>query len=273
MVRPLAVACFAFTSLCNVAGSAGDFRVETTVTVDKTEYKFLTLFRGSSVYDFNLTSGEVTIFDTARNAVILADKNRQVVTLADTDRQVKTLVEFDEVREFSQTLLQRAIARGEKGFFDPDIDFRYDEKVDLPYMVATNVLAYAAKGIKPPKDNRDAVRQYRQFSDMAAMLAVMKPGGIPPFVRLRLNQHLAEDGVVPTRVKRTIVRTNIIRGDNRIIIFARHSFNWTISGTDAERIDEVNSLLPKCKAVSFDRYLDVKPRVAKAPGKSKPARR
>lgn len=248
MVRPLAVACVAFSSFYSmIANASDDFRVETTVKVDaKTKYDFLTIFRGTSVYDFSLAREEVTIFDTARDQVILADK----------ERKLKTIVRFDELREFSQTLLERAKARGEKGVFDPDIDYRHIETAELPYMAATNLLGYAAKCVKPPKDHREAAARYRQFSDMAAMLSGMKPGGIPPFVRLRLNRGMADDGVVPTHVRRTFVQAHLLR-DNRIIVNAEHRFNWIISQKDAQRIDEVNSWLSECDPVSLRKYLDI----------------
>lgn len=261
MVRPLAVACVAFSSFYTMmANAADDFRVETTVKVDakKTKYDFLTIFRGTSVYDFSLANDEVTIFDTARDQVILADK----------DRKVKTIVRFDELREFSRTILERAKARGEKGVFDPNIDYRHVDTAELPYMAATNLLGYVAKGIQPPKENREAAARYRQFSDMAAMLSGMKPGGIPPFVRLRLNRGMFEDGVVPTHVRRTFVQAHLLR-DNKIIVNAEHRFNWIISQKDAQRIDEVNSWLTECEAVSLRKYLDIGPVVASKPSASR----
>jgi len=260
MVKPLAVACFAFSSLYNSAATAQDFRVETKVRVDKkTEFEFLTLFRGTTVYDFGVDNGEISIFDMSRGHVTLVDKNREL----------RTIVLFTELREFSQELLKRAVARGEKGFFDPNIVYRVDEDADLPFSAATNVLGYAAKGTKPPE--KDVVLRYRRFSDVAALLSGMKPHGIPPFVRLRLNEGMADAGFVPTKVVRTIVQPKLIR-NNKLVVVAEHEFNWLIAAKDDKQIDEVDSWLSKCDTVPLRKYLEIKPIVAELPRKPRVSR-
>lgn len=238
-----------------------DFRVETTIKIDKkTQIEFLTIFRGTVVYDFRVDGGEVSIFDMARKQVILADQ----------ERQQKTLIQFSELRSFSQTLLERAIARGEKGFFDPNIDVRFVEDADLPFKVATDVLGYAANGIEPPQ--QDFAARYYHFVDAAAMLSGMKPGGIPPFVRMRLNQSLYEKGMVPEKVERTILHRYRLRNQRETVV-AEHRFNWITSQSDKKRIDEVNSWLAKCEPVSLEKYLDINPLVASPPTKPATQRR
>jgi hypothetical protein len=248
MIRPTSLFVVAALLGSTVPARGEDFRVETTVSVGKLDFQFLTLFRGTTAFDFVLPDGEVSIYDFPRQRVIL-------VNLA---KQERTIVSLDDLRDFCELLKTRAKERGKDDFFATP-EYEVDPEAELPLKSATSVLAYAAQGIAPPSQNEVSI--YKDFCDQAAMLACMKPGGIPPFVRLRLNEGLMEDGLVPAQVRRAIMRRNLVR--NKVeTVTAKHRYNWTLSATDRERIASVTADMASYKTVPMNRYFEATPQVA-----------
>ncbi|HIM28772.1 MAG TPA: hypothetical protein EYG57_04360 [Planctomycetes bacterium] len=237
----------------SVGARAEDFRVETTVKVGKQQYMFLTLFRGTKAYDFQLPKSEISIFDMRSKQVILVDPKRSL----------RTIVTFADLEKFSIALRMRAKERKEDGFFG-DIKYQFNKDARLPHQAATNVLAYAARSVTPP-DPEDASR-YRKFTDAAARLAAFKPGGLPPFVRLQLNEEIEKIGQVPVEVRRTIHRLNLAK-NGRDEVTATHDYNWLLAENDQTRIAQANKWLAQFKTVTLEVYLQIAPRVANAPGK------
>jgi hypothetical protein len=252
MVKTAMIA-FLMVSTSTVAIRAEDFRVETTVKEGRREFTFLTLFRGTTVYDFQLPGGEISIFDMARKQVMLVNP----------DRKLKTLVTFSDLSDFAEALQRRADERDEGGFFDRNIKYQLNKDAELPHQVATTVLGYVAKAVTPP--SRDLSGRYHRFADAATLLAGFKPGGLPPYVRMRLNLELSEVGQVPVKVRRTIQRTNLLK-NNRQVVTAKHEYNWLLSKTDQTRIAEANTLLARFKTAQWEVYMKISPRVAEAPG-------
>ena len=105
-----------------------DFRIETDVffnSADEPSISTLTLFRGTTVYDFmGDKNEEITIFDINRGRFILLD----------CQRKIKTAVTTDQLLRFSAAL--KAEARGETiGLVNPELTESFDKQTGTLEMV------------------------------------------------------------------------------------------------------------------------------------------
>jgi hypothetical protein len=240
--RGLAVLVVALAwSACGIAAGQ-DFRVETQVFLDKpTEpnAESLTLFCGDVVYDFTKPQGETTVFDIRRGKLVLLDEARGI----------RTSLTTGELAEFSAAIKARGLQQGEKDLFEPQFETQFDE-AQLRVTLASDHLTYSAIGTAAK--NPEAAQRYRQFADWYARLNAMRPGNPPPFGRIELNKEIAERGLIPIEVERTVVENRTLK--SRKIARSKHTVTWLISGTDQKRIDEAGHQLANLREVSPSEY-------------------
>lgn len=227
-----------------VPALAQEFRVETEVFVEDGKEPIaesLTLFTADVVYDLLLLpSVETTIFDTKRGKLVLLDN----------ERQVKATLTTEQLMEFTAAIKARGIQQVTAALFQPRFETTYDEE-QLRLTLASDSLTYKAKGLVP-KHEEDAQR-YRQFADWYARLNAIRPGNLPPFGRLELNQALAERNLLPLEVERTVVFDRPL-GNRKLFAKSKHAVNWIISGTDRGRIETAGQNLVKFREVSPQEY-------------------
>lgn len=236
-----------------VAGQERAFRVDTELFLDQDKMPLLatlTIFHSGMVYDFLLTTPqEVTVLDPLRGRM----------TLLDEGRRVKATITTQEILEF--TLALQTHAAQEK---DPLLVFCATPQFETTERsveqqgqtlaelhLAAKPLSYVAVGQQPPWPQ--AAAMYRQFADWAARLNATRPGNLPPAARLVLNGALAERGLIPLEIRRTIPATS--RLGKRLELRSQHRFNWTLSGEDHKRLERVGDMLATYEVVSFQDYL------------------
>lgn len=242
--------CLLFAALAAGAVSAParaeDFRVETDVFVGnqkKPVAQSLTLFASGLIYDFPLAgSEEVTVFDPVRGRFVLLDP----------PRKVKTTLAGQDILQFTAALKAHAQeAKGAVAFAaQPQFERSVDEQTGW-LTLSSSILTYRAKGQLPK--HASIVETYRQFADWYARLNATRPGGLPPFARMELNQALAGRGWVPEEVELTVASTTPVVGKN-LVLRSRHHFNWLLSSTDRQRIEDAGTQLVTFQAVSFQDY-------------------
>lgn len=236
-----------------VAGQERAFRVDTELFLDQDKMPLLatlTIFHSGMVYDFLLTTPqEVTVLDPLRGRM----------TLLDEGRRVQATITTQEILEF--TLALQTHAAQEK---DPLLVFCATPQFETTERsveqqgqtlaelhLAAKPLSYVAVGQQPPWPQ--AAAMYRQFADWAARLNATRPGNLPPAARLVLNGALAERGLIPLEIRRTIPATS--RLGKRLELRSQHRFNWTLSGEDHKRLERVGDMLATYEVVSFQDYL------------------
>jgi hypothetical protein len=237
------------------------FRVDSELFKDQDKMPLLqtlTIFHSGMVYDFLLTTPqEVTVLDPLRGRI----------TLLDEGRRVKATVTTQEILEF--TLALQTHAAQEK---DPLLVFCATPQFETTERsveqqgqtlaelhLSAKPLSYVALGQQPAWPQAAAL--YRQFADWAARLNATRPGNLPPAARLALNEALAERGLVPLEIRRTIPATS--RLGKRLELRSQHRFNWTLSGEDHKRLERVGDMLATYQVVSFQEFL--KPPAADTP--------
>lgn len=221
---------------------AEDFRVETEVFVESNEQPVvttLTLFRGTTVYDFmGKEAQQITIFDINRGRIILLDSHRKV----------KTTVTTDQLLRFTASL--KANARGSTvDLVTPEMKESYDKQAGTLEMVSKR-LKYRVNAIQPP--SKEIAERYRIFADWFARLNSMHVGNLPPFARLQLNAALANHGLIPQSVERTVSPANRVGSSQHVR--SSHLINWQLTNTDRKRISRAGDYMAKFSSVSPASY-------------------
>jgi hypothetical protein len=243
MLRILLV-CATVAIMSPLALAGEDFRCDTEVFVGKDKnpvQQTLTIFSGSVVYDFLISKPEeITVYDLGRGQITLLDKGRKL----------KTTIQNDDLLQFTAAY-KTVKAESELFIFCTQPKFEETFKDNLLTLSARQ-LTYKVTGAKP--DHAGAHVLYRQFADWSARLNGMRPGNLPPFPRLQLNENLAAKGLVPEEIERTI-STMHLTGRRIEIVRSQHRFNWALNTQDHQRIDQVGDQLVDYKPTSVEDYL------------------
>jgi len=232
-----------------------DFRVENEVYAgsdEKPVTETLTLFSGDVAYDFVLGDRSdgiefkyVTVFNNRLNSIVLLDPKRKI----------RTTLTTHELAEFTAAIRKRADDEPNNGLFGPVFSVTYED-AERQITMTSDKLTYRAKGVSP-KDPT-AAKRYRRFADWYAQLNATW-GNLPPFGRIELNRILAEKGLLPLDVERTIVLNR-----KKTVAHSKHSVNWALSNTDRRRIEQAGEMMtnPNLRTVSLQEYWGIKTDVA-----------
>jgi hypothetical protein len=231
--------------------SGVDFRVSTRVYVGQSvrpASENTTLFVGDLVYDFMETgSHEVTVYDAATGDF----------DLIDLERKVRTSVGSEALRRFTAELKVRAAANGG---LDPVVRFAADPQFDEFYDVTNRELVlrspamtYRANGMAVAEDQ---ARKYHRFCDWFCRLNATTPGALPPFARLRLNESLAEQGIVAREIRLTLAARQA--GGSKTVLRSEHKFSGELTNDARERITTTRVQLAEFTSIPFHEYRGLK---------------
>lgn len=226
-----------------------DFRVETDLfigTEKKTAAENLTLFSDGQVYDFQLSgSKEITIYDPVRGQF----------KLLDTERKIRSAISTQLLLEKVETI-EGSIAQGEDAFLRSVIKPKFETKVEefeengetrVRITMTSKEITYKVVGARP--EHAEAVHAYRQFGDYFARFNSVRLGGFPAGSRLALDQELAERGLVPIEIERTVVSPG-----RKLEVRTRHLVNYILSKQDHQKITTAGNYLAEFKPVDFEKH-------------------
>ncbi len=239
-------------SLCWVVVMAQDFRVDTDVYVEdrqETISEHLTLFKDNVVYDFTVKgSEEITILNLQKGEI----------NLLDVKNQRRADVKTQDLLEFSAQI--KAIGASQHGhdLVAPTFKVTFVPETNSLELVSKKI-TYRATGIASP--DKSAALRFREFTDWYARLNAMRPPNLPHFGRLELNRELADRGLMPETIERTVVLGGVFA--TKHIARSQHVVGTTISGTDRRRIDEAGGYLTSFTKVSLAEYMEVESLAAK----------
>jgi hypothetical protein len=225
---------------------AQDFRVDTDVFLEDDEETFsehLTLFYGTVVYDFAVKGPEeITILNLKDGKISLLDvKRRKRADLTTT-----------ELLDFSAKIKDIGTNNQAEDLVAPKFEVTFDEGQNS-LELASHKITYRATGIKPA--NATVATRYREFTDWYARLNSMRPPNPPHFGRLELNRQLADRGLLPQDIERTVVLGGLFRKPQKAR--SHHVVGTVISGTDRRRIDEAGGYLVGFTKVTLANYMQV----------------
>lgn len=225
---------------------ADEFRVETDIFVGNQEKPIaenVTLFTDGRVYDFPLTGPEeITVFDPSRGRFVLLDCRRKV----------KTTLTTQDLVEFTSAL--KAHATETDGVFafaaNPRFQQNHDSQTDW-LTLSASLMTYRARGLTP--NSKTVVSTYRKFADWYARLNATRPGSLPPFARLKLNEAIAKEGWIPEEVELTVTPKMRVVG-RKLVMRSHHATVWHLSNKDRERIEKAGDQMHTFQAVGFQDY-------------------
>ena len=249
--------------------AAQDFRIDTEVFVGPLDKKdlqpaseTLTIFANDMVYDFLLAQPrEITLLDPIRGRFTLLDESRKVKASLSTEEVLDYVLSFDSHAAESEDPLFAFAANPQ--FETSTEEVKENGQSLVRITLVGQPLSYVALGQKP--QHPQSVRAYRQFADWFARLNVARPGNLPPQARMVLNQTLADQGLLPLEVTRTIISSGTFGREKKLEVKTRHLVNWTLSGEDRKRIEHAGDCLARFHAVSFNEYRT--PSVTQTPAK------
>ena len=259
-VRTLALSLAVGLAMMAAIPTAGqDFRVDTEVFVldDKGNpsetpvAETLSIFANGIVYDFQLSEPkEITIFDPQRGRFNILDESRQLKASVGTQDLLDYVLSLDSHASESKDPLFAFSARPK---FEQSVEKSQANRQSQTRITLTaDPLQYDAIGLPPQLP--ESVAAYRNFADWFARLNAARPGNLPPGPRLALNQALAENGLLPREITRTIAISGTLGRKKQLVVTSRHLVNWKLSGEDRKRIDRAGTGLATFQNVSFDEY-------------------
>lgn len=234
---------------------ADDFCVDTEVFADDNEKSIAsntTLFHDGRVYDFPTAGNEVTIF---------APKDGRVVLL-DTRRRLRTELSVDQLYDFSNRL--RAWGRTQD---DKLLKFTVDPSFEQRGELASGRMTFSSRWMTYDLKTRPAAteamsQEYRKFCDVFAHLnTLLKPGSLPPFARLDVNQWMAQGSSLPTEIRLTIPAVPKF-GDRELKLATRHEYRETLSASDIKRVEQAGQQNVNFQTVSLAAYRGIEAKTA-----------
>ncbi len=227
--------------------AAGDFRIENTVYVgksDKPVVRSTTIFHQGAVYDFMAEPAEVVVFD----------KQAGRFTLLDISRRVRTEMTTDQVAQFTAQLKKSAGGQTDpfaKFLAAPTFDEQF-EKAPRRLTLSSPWMTYRMELAEP--GSKAIAEQYRQFSDWYARLnSLLNPQSRPPFARLLVNAALAKHEATAREVHLTLVPKKSFP-PKRITIRSEHELVQQVVGADLDRVAQAREFMEIFKPISFQQY-------------------
>ncbi len=201
------------------------FRVDTDIYVDLQQppiQQTVTIFSNGKYYDFGDNAQRITAIDPVQQKVLLLDLKRSIRTevalaslRAQTDQAASLAPDWMKNISIENWAQDETLTVGNDEFF------------------------YTATTAKSPVEA--AATQFADFADWSARLNAAYPPKQPPYIRIRFNRLLAEHGVLPTKITKTL------RGKS---VYAVASPAWKLTDDDHKRISMVTDAIDKLKAVT-----------------------
>jgi len=189
--------------------------------------------------------------------VAILDPSRGQITLLDERRRVKAVISTADLFQYTADLEAEA-AKVKDAVVSfaarPQFEISAQEVMEggetlTRLTLAGRPIEYVALGKQP--ENADAAKRYRHFADWYARLNATRPEGLPPAARLVLNGELADRGLLPLEVTRTITPSSLSK---KQVVRTRHLVNWALSGEDRKKLAQAGDWMAQFQPVSFDEY-------------------
>lgn len=227
------------------AAKGQEMRIETEVFSGNSNqpiFENITLFSGSSVFDFSQTGPEkVTVYDRARGKFILLD----------VDNETKVVLDEKTVDRYVELLKSRKqLADKEPFLFDPEFKESYDDASN-ELTLSSDEMTYRIKGT--PAKAEQAFQAYVEFANWYSKLSATDPRQMPPFPRLEANKAISRHQLIPREVERIYRPRHNVFGKT-IRAKTKHYVIWKLSRKDRQRMDEALDHITSFREVSLAEF-------------------
>ncbi len=215
-----------------------DFRVETDIYFSSQkgppDRQSVTLFQSGIYYDYALDDP---------TAVTIIDPDQGRIILLDTKRNIKTTLQMQELLEVVEAARLQASSSAELAeIVQAANNVQFDEQ-QKSISVGSSPMLYNARTQQPP--NASIAEQFAAFANWSARLNAVHTSRRPPFIRLRLNDELAQRGLLPAE----ITLTTHANGKQSQTVRSRLIAHWQLSAADNDKIRQTNELLQRLSEV------------------------
>jgi hypothetical protein len=226
------------------------FRVETEVFAGESVQpaaRHLVLFDSGVIYDFRLDNDRfVTMYDPVRGRVVMVDRRdmRQTIVATEdlitaTGRLRSAVSQEGKADRFGLNAVVNPVAQSDlvsPGIQSPAIfEIAF---ADTRYLCSTQTVRAG-----------QIARSYNHFATLAAQLNVLQGLGAPPFARMTLGQHIADQGLLPLE---TVLEVK--RGLQKERWKSQLQLVEQLSTLDRERIASFGAMLSTCEVVSLESF-------------------
>jgi hypothetical protein len=201
----------------------------------------LTVFQANRIYDFALTPPQRgTMFDAAARLFRLTDESSQTQSTLTVEELLQFVAaEQTRARESRNPLVRFAAAPSFSEKFDPTSGQLELRSPFWDYEVAT---------MAAPDSDRS--QQYQLFAHWYTHLnALFRP--LPPGVRIRLNERLAEHARLPVRV---VAR---VKQEGKVVVEqeSRHQMIWSLTDRERQEVQQCEAQLATYRQVAFREFV------------------
>ncbi len=215
----------------------------------------LMLFHAGKIYDYIEPAREVTVYEPAHRRFTILNWRRQLYSELTHDeiRQFLGLAE-DEAQKRLASLPDVSSATARKSLevlrfqFQPDFASNFDVNKQQLTLTADN-FQYVVDGFRP--ETPEVVEKYLQVADwMAQFNSVLHPQSLFPAPRLKLNEELRTQGMLPLTIN---LKADI---DPVLHLQAKHEWTWNFQKTDRQLIDNWDKQLrdPNLRKLPFREF-------------------
>ena len=230
--------------LCGLASADNpSYRCESEVFMEGQKepvHASLTLFNERLVYDFQLGSPEeITIYDFTRGQINLLHPQRKQRLLLTTDDLLRVSAAYKARKSESELFAFCTQPKFTESFMNNQLT------------LTGGCLTYKTSCTQPQQPGAELI--YREFADWSARLNAIRPGNLPPFARLELNQALATHELLPGKTERT---TQVMWGGAKRTetIRSEHLFSWSLTAEDQRRIERARTSFAEFAPTSAEDY-------------------
>lgn len=193
-------------------------------------------------YDFPKAAGEPwTIFDLPQSRVILLDRNNQQRTSIPTDDLVSLTAQ-------AEAGVTDAAQRARFG-----MDAQPIQTSQTQFSLDYEDTQYLVTGVHT--SDPDVVAQYGRFVDWACRLNIARPRGVPPFARMKLNELMTRQSILPYETSVTLTRhVGVERTTATIRLRSTTALHREIDESLAAQIQDAQTMRVVFEEVPWDQY-------------------
>ena len=204
----------------------------------------LTLFTERTIYDFLNGKQQVSIFEHTAGIFVLLDSERKVQTEITTDDLVKFTSKIHSlVKNGKGDAVIKFLA-------DPNFEPVQFNAKKQELVLESSFVTYRARGTR--EDDLSLLRRVRFFHDWYARLNATRPGGSPPYARLKLNAVLEEKQILATEIHK---RQTFFGSQPQTLSFRSvHKIDRELTTEDRHRMALAEADRKGCQAVTFREF-------------------
>lgn len=209
-----------------------EFRIDTDVYIDSTRPPVAstqTLFFQDRIIDW----------DDAQRRMLRIDPATSQIELADFAQQRRCRIDMKQLEARLSDLRTQLTQEQIKAWSSPQ-----EARQDQGWMLLeSGNLRYRFKTIAPRQPAMAAA--YADFANWSVQVSAVYPPYKPPLLRLQLNEYLAQNGLLPTEIQLTDLRSQ-----SKDTLTARILVQDALTAQDRERVKDWDVLVQTLKLVS-----------------------